>query len=327
MLRLRRFSNTDPPLLADLWQTRAGQRGLRQPLSVELLEQFVLGKLYFEPEGLVLALDDERPVGFAHAGFGPDSARTAAGSREGVTCVVMVRPGCDEAAVAAELLQHMEAYLLDRGATILYGGPHASLNPFYFGLYGATQSPGVLDSDTIGQQLYRTHGYDEVDRTLVFRRDLASFRPVVDRQQVQLRRQMIVEMQPDPAPRDWWEASLTCNLDVTRFEVKPRGAAHAVASATFHDIDRGPSAPTSRAAGLMDVAVDPSLQRKGVGTFLLGESFRRLLEIGITGIETHAPVSSPGLVQLLRKLGMVQIGEGTVFAKHVDPAARQRPQP
>ena len=70
MLTYRSFRNFDPPALTALWRSRAGQPGFVQPLSTDLFEQLVFAKLYFDYGGLVLAHDDGRLLGFAHAGFG-----------------------------------------------------------------------------------------------------------------------------------------------------------------------------------------------------------------------------------------------------------------
>ena len=51
---------------------------------------------------------------------------------------------------------------------MLYGGAVWPLDPFYLGLYGGSGLPGVLDSDTVARELYRLHGYDPIDRTLLF---------------------------------------------------------------------------------------------------------------------------------------------------------------
>jgi len=48
MITYRTFRNTDPPLLVSVWRSRAGQRGLMQPVSADLLEQLLFGKLYFD---------------------------------------------------------------------------------------------------------------------------------------------------------------------------------------------------------------------------------------------------------------------------------------
>ena len=121
MLTYRTFRNADPPVLSSLWRSRAGQPGLLQPVSPDLLEQLVFAKLYFDYAGLVLAYDDGQPVGFAHAGFGPNAAANWICTDVGVTCMVLVRPDCAEAEVAAGLLDRCEDYLRRRGATVFYG--------------------------------------------------------------------------------------------------------------------------------------------------------------------------------------------------------------
>ena len=72
MLRYRTFRNTDPPTVVGLWRSRGDQPGLVQPVSVDLFEQFVFGRLYFDYAGLVMAWDGQQPAGFAHAAFGPN---------------------------------------------------------------------------------------------------------------------------------------------------------------------------------------------------------------------------------------------------------------
>ena len=176
MLTYRTFRNSDPPVLTALWRSRAGQPGLLQPVSPDLLEQLVFAKLYFDYGGLLLAWDDGQPVGFAHAGFGPNADESWTSTEAGVTCVVLVRPGCAEAEVAAGLLDRCEEYLRRRGAKALYGGGLYPLNPFYVGLYGGSELPGVLDSDAIAREAFAARGYREVERTTILRRELTGSR-------------------------------------------------------------------------------------------------------------------------------------------------------
>ena len=176
LIQYRTFRNTDPPLLTELWRSCADRRSLVQPLTVADFEQFVLNKPYFDREGLWLAIEDDRPRGFVHAGFGPTDDESTLSSDLGVTSLVVVRPGVDEEQIAEGLLRHSEDYLRGRGAKVLYGGAVRPLNPFYLGLYGGSEQPGVLDSDKAAQQLFLSHGYREIDRTVVFERTLVDFR-------------------------------------------------------------------------------------------------------------------------------------------------------
>ena len=152
MLTYRTFRNTDPPAITALWRSRAGQPGLVQPVTVDLLEQLVFSRLYFDYGGLVLAYDDGQPLGFAHAGFGPNLAANWISTEAGVTCVVLTRPDCPAEEAAAGLLDRCEEHLRGRDATVLYGGGSAIMDPFYRGLYGGSDLPGVLDSDAVARQ-------------------------------------------------------------------------------------------------------------------------------------------------------------------------------
>ena len=114
MLTYRTFRNTDPPVLAALWRSRTGQPGLAQPVSTDLLEQLVFSRLFFDYGGLVLAYDDGQPMGFAHAGFGPNSEADWISPDAGVTCLIVTRPECPTEEVAAGLLGRCEEFLRGR---------------------------------------------------------------------------------------------------------------------------------------------------------------------------------------------------------------------
>jgi ribosomal protein S18 acetylase RimI-like enzyme len=318
MTVFRTFRNTDPPALVAIWRSCAGQPGLAQPVSVDRFEQSVFGKLYFDYEGLILAFDEDRPVGFAHAAFGPHPTWDRVATQTGVICLVLVRPDCAQADEVAEgLLQRCEAYLRRHRAAVVYGGAVRPVNPFYLGLYGRSELPGVLESDLVATDLYRSHGYREIDRTVLFRRRLDDFRPPVDRRQVQLRRQMSVNVMIDPPARHWWEACTTADFDLTRFEVTERGIVSVLASATFRGMEVNSRWAPARASGLLDVDVDPSHRRRGLATFLLAESFRQLARQGVATVEAQASQQNAPGVALCRKLGMEQVEQGVVFRKQI----------
>ena len=273
MLTFRTFRNTDPPLLNALWQSYVGQPGLWQPISPDLLEQLIFSRLYFDYGGLLLAFEEDRPVGFAHAGFGPNPEANWISTATGVTCVVLVRPDCDRQGVAAGLLDRSETYLRQRGATVLYGGGAAPFNPFYLGLYGDSTSPGILESDAVAREAFASGGYRESDRISLFRRVLTGRELLVDRRLMQVRRQTMVQMVPDAPTRTWWEACTFGQFDLTRFDLVPRGGGRAVATATFRNMEPIGAATLSRAVGLVDLNVDESVRRRGLATLLLSEAF------------------------------------------------------
>jgi GNAT superfamily N-acetyltransferase len=312
MLTYRTFRNTDPPAVAALWRSCAGRT---EPVSPDLLEQYVFSRLYFDYEGMILACDGDRPVGVAHAGFGPSEDEEAVATDLGTTCLVLARPDCDQADVAAGLLERCEAYLRDRGAKTLYGGGIRPLNPFYLGLYGGSELPGVLESDKVAHQAFSAHGYEEIDRTLVLQRDLATFEAPMERRQMQIRRQMIVEVAADFPSRTWWEACVTGEFDLTRFAVVPRTGGPPVAQATFRNMELAPSATPGRSVGLIDLVVDDSFRRRGVAIFVLSEAFRQFSRQGIARVEAQAMQHNIAALEMFRKLGFQQVDQGSVFRK------------
>lgn len=315
MLTYRTFRNTDPPLLSAVWRSCVGQPGLVQPVDPEVLEQFVFAKLYFDYQGLFVALEDGQAVGFAHAGFGSNDAATDISTELGTTCLLLVRPGCDESNVAAGLLERSEKYLRSKGSKVIYGGGIQPLNAYYLGLYGGSELPGVLESDRIAQQAYAARGYREIDRTLLFQRELANFEAMVDRRQMQVRRQMVVEVVMDPPPRTWWEACTLGMFELTRFALIPRTGGPAVASATFRNLDLVSSGVRPKSVGLIDVWVDESYRRRGLSVFLLSEAFRQFSREGVNSVEVQAMQHNLAALGLYHKLGFRQIGQGSVLRK------------
>ncbi len=315
MLTYRSFRNADPPLLTALWRSRAGLPGLMDPVSPDLLEQLVFAKPYFDYAGLILAFQGGSPVGFAHAGFGPNEQLSAVSFNLGVTSIVIVCPDCAEGEVAAGLLEQCEQYLRARGAKVLYGGGIQPLNPFYLGLYGGSELPGVLDSDVVARNLYQSHEYQEIERTRIAQVDLSRFEAVIDRSQMQIRRQMVVEETIDFPTRNWWEACTLGEFDLTRFEMVPRGGGPAVARAIFRSMEPAGTNSSGRRSGLIEFHVDSAYRRRGYAVFLLSEVFRQFARQGITTVEAQTMESNAPAINLYQKLGLKPIGEGRVYRK------------
>lgn len=303
-------------MLAAIWRSRREQAGLVQPVSPELLEQYVFAKLYFDYEGLILACqEDGQPVGFAHAGFGPTADENGVSTEAGTTCMILARHDCPEAEVAAGLLERSETYLRGRGAKVYYGGGIRPLHAFYFGLYGGSEMPGILETDRVAQQAYLGRGYEEIDRTLVMQLDLSTFEGSVDRQQMQIRRQMVVEVAIDPPSRNWWEACILGEFDLTRFSLVPRGGGQPVATAIFRTMELTPTSCPGRTVGLIELVVAESYRRRGLAIFLLTEAFRQFIRQGIGIVKAQAMQHNVAGLGMYRKLKFQQTGQGSVFRK------------
>ena len=315
MIRYRPFRNTDPPALAEIWNAQPPSRGRAQPISVDWLETQVFAKPYFDREGLIVAVDEARPVGFAHASFGAaDEARWYC-TQLGVVSMVMVHPGRWSSDVGATLLGHAEDYLRRRGAQVLYGGGIRPLNGFYLGLYGGSELPGVLDTDHWLQQLFQSRGYREIDRTLVFQRPLDGFRAPIDRRQVQIRRRTKVQAVIDPPPATWWDACTIGAFDRTQFTLNQRDGGPVMASATYWDMRPLADAWGRSAAGLFELHVAPKHRRQGLATFLLSDSFRQLHEAQVTLVEAQTMQRNTAAAGMYRKLGFEVVDQAAVYRK------------
>jgi ribosomal protein S18 acetylase RimI-like enzyme len=315
VIHYRSFRNTDVRALAEIWRTRAKERVLLQAMSAALFEELVLSKPYFDNAGLILALDDDAPVAFVHAGFGPSADGSTLSYERGVISMLIVRSEYRRQGIGQALLARAEEYLRSRGAKEIYGGGIRPLTPFYLGLYGGSELPGVLASDADALRRYQAAGFEEVDRCGVFHRDLASYRPLVDRSQMQIRRQQGVQVKVDPPCRSWWEGCTFGGFDRTRFELIPKTGGDPSAWLCVWSMEPLSATWGVRATGLYELWVDPSKRRQGLATFLMGEAFRQLSAEGIALMEAQAMMNDAPAIALLKKLGFKQVDEGVVFRK------------
>ncbi len=316
MVRFRHFRNTEPPHIAEIWRSQAGQPGLAQPVCVDLLEQHIFGKLYFDYEGLILAVDESgRALGFVHAAFGPAPARQWISPQTGIVAMLRLRPEAYTDDLAAALVAQAEAYLSARGAQEALGGGVQPCNPFYTGLYGGAELPGVLESDTAFSTALVLRGFRPDHRRLIFRRDLGEWPSPVDRRYHQFRRRLLVQVIVDPPPRDRWEALTSAEFELTRFELVPREGGPRLASLTIRELALGTACPMQRTAGVVELEVVPACRRQGLAGFLVSESLRILAGQGFQSIEVHTPEDNFAGLGLLQKFGFRQCGQGMVYRK------------
>jgi ribosomal protein S18 acetylase RimI-like enzyme len=313
--QFRPFRNSDPPRIVDIWRDQPAQRGVAQPVTAGILEQFIFSKPYFDPAGLILAFDADRPVGFVHAGFGANDEHTALSTDIGTTYQLMLRAEHRHLTVAGELLARAEAYLRGRGAQVIYAGGIRPLNGFYLGLYGGSELPGILAGDHLFNQACQQSGYREIDRVIVMLLELANFRPPIARNLRQLRREVASHETPGPKVRDWWDACTTGAFERIRFSLSRAGGGPTLADVWFWDVEPLSSAWGAPAAGMFDLEVPTENRRKGYGMYLLGEAFERLRTRGVMLVEAQTMQHNVPALALYQKLGFKKVDEGVVYRK------------
>ncbi|MCC6492224.1 MAG: GNAT family N-acetyltransferase [Pirellulales bacterium] len=310
--RFRPFRNSDPPDLAAIWRSQPAQRGVLQAMSAPLLEYGVFSKMHFDPAGLIVATRDDRPCGFAHAGFGPSDDERAVDTALGTTLVLMLEGGGRDGSLADDLLKASEAYLRGRGAGVIYAGGVNPLNSFYLGLYGGSEIPGVLQSDGVFLDACLRGGYRELDYVRILQCDLARVRPLVSRELRAIKRTTQLVERIDPPPRSWWEACVWGSLQRDVFSLVDKSQT-VVATASFWDMQPLSAGWGMSSAGLFELYVEPSLRRRGYASYLIGEAIRVLRRRGVATIEAQTMGTNQAAGAFYAKLGFTEIDHGVVL--------------
>jgi ribosomal protein S18 acetylase RimI-like enzyme len=313
LISFRSFLNTDPPLLVEVWRRQKRFRGLADRVSGATLEELVFSKPYFDPAGLILAVNGDQPLGFVHAGFGPNRERQDLDNSTGVISALRVVENADSEEVARGLLERALAYLSERGAKVVYAGSAFPFAPYYLGLYGGSRVPGVLDDDLSARRGLLAAGFDKSDEILIFQRHLAGYRTLVDRQQMAVRRQYHMNSNTDPDSSNWWDACTLGSTLRTRFSLSDRKSNDEVAVVTFWDMQPLASCWGVTAMGLYDLQVNAEARRCGLGTFLVCESLRALSQQGISLVEAQVRQADAIACNMFQKLGFAQVGSGHIF--------------
>jgi ribosomal protein S18 acetylase RimI-like enzyme len=223
--------------------------------------------------------------------------------------------GDDAESVARGLVEHCEAYLREHGSQLIYGGGMYPINPFYLGLYGGSELPGVLKSDASFTAAIQEAGYTESDRCTILQLQLDGFRPIVNRQQLQVRRNSRLETTFDPPSRNWWEACTNVDAERLRFDLFLADQGDPRAGVTFWNMELFYRRQGQRTFGLTELHVDEPLRRHGYAIFLISEAIKQLAAFGVSSIEVQTMHRNRPALELYTKLGFVEIDEGVVYRR------------
>jgi GNAT superfamily N-acetyltransferase len=308
------FRNDDPPRLADAWRAADLGPAALQPMTSAALEDAVFSKPYFDRRGLIVAREEGRLVGFAHAGFGPDATGQTLDPSTGTTMLVVVPMHERQVEIEDGLLARCEAYLRERGAMTILGGCTPDEGGFYLGLYGGSNMPGVLDSSPRMRAIFERNGYSVATRIAVLRRPLAGFRPPVNRLQIAIRRATTLRVIDEPHRRSWWEAATTTGVALRRYELLGDGEA-LLGSTSVWDMQPLATSWGLVIAGLMRVEIEGTRRRQGLASYLVAETLHDLAEEGVSVIEAHVDEDNGPAMSLFEKLGFRATDHGTVYCR------------
>jgi ribosomal protein S18 acetylase RimI-like enzyme len=313
----RRFLNTDPPALADVWNESHTARGSFPLRTPALLERWVFSKPYFDPEGLIVAVEDgDKSVqGYALAGFGPNAELNALDYSQGVICSVAVRPSTARKHLGADLVHKCEEYLTRRGATTLRAGPVWPYCPFGFGLYGGTNCPGFLASDPAADPFFRSLGYEPAGTTLVFHKKLDAPLSVADARFGLLRKRYETQVMRAAGVPSWWHDCVWGTLDPVEFRMVDKLTNVIAGRAIVWELEGYGWRWGFPAAGVLDIQVREDLRRQGLAKLLLSQILRFLQDQFFGICELHASSTDEALVGLCRAATMEHVDTGTTYIK------------
>ncbi len=315
MVQYRSFRNTDPPSLVEIWNDSFTGRGAAKLRHASLLERHVFAKPYFDPAGLIVADEEGKAVGFVHAAFGPNQRETLVSKSTGTICALAVRGSHRHHGVGTELLNRAEAYLKERGAQNLHAGMMRPLTPFYFGLYGGADLPGILASDNGASGFLEANGYKPWDTVLVFQRTLEQPVNIADGRFANLRRRFDVRILPRIAVGSWWQECVLGLIEPVEFRLEEKLTGKQVARATAWEMEVFSSTWNQPTVGILDVTVRDEMRRQGLGKFLLAQVLRYLQDQYFGLAEVHTLDQSQGSAALFGSVGFTQVDTGRLYRK------------
>ncbi len=306
MITCRPFLNTDPSALVNVWQQQKRLRGMAQGIDAALLEELVFSRPWFEAAGLHIGFRDGEAAGFSHAGFAslPDGSDLDLATGI-ISQLRLVNPDGDPE-LAGTLIEASLDYLRGRGARHCYAGSHFPWSPFYLGIYGGSRVPGVLADDVAMFRPLEAAGFQVTRQVGIFHRELAGYRPLVDRKLISLKRQYDFVTEHDPPPSNWWEACSLGSAWRIRFTLVNHSTQQIMAAVTYWEMQPIAHSWGARAAGMYDLQVTDSARRTGLATCLINESLRSIAQEGIGLVETQTPLDDERTSGCFAKLGFVQ---------------------
>lgn len=314
VIHYRAYRNPDSPDVVEAWNASFSGRRVVPVRLATVLEYFTFAKPYFDPQGLILALDDNKPIGLVHAGFGPAADGKSTDPAVGVICALGVAPSHRRQGIGAELLRRAEEYLKGRGAKELYAGPLAPRNPFTFGLYGGCNSPGFLASDVLARPFFEKHGYQVAETAGLFQRPLARAYLPPDPRFGAIRQQYDVIASPYHGA-GWWRECVFGPIETVEYRMQQKQQGPVVARCLLWDMETFHQSWGEACVGMLELSVQPGFRRQGLAKYLLSQILRHLRDQPFHLFEAIADPNDAAARGLLQGLEFQQVDVGYCYRR------------
>ncbi|MBL8889432.1 MAG: GNAT family N-acetyltransferase [Planctomycetaceae bacterium] len=314
-MQFRSFENSDTPLICDLWRQHSNLRGKYHGLNPAVFERVVLSKTYFDPQSVFLALENGAAVGLVHVAFGISENQQGLDYQKGVIAQLLLRGGDQPPEVATKLLEMGETYLREHGSSHVEFGGYFPLSPFYLGLYGGSRFVGMLADDQRVRLALGAAGYEAYGSVVINHWRLGDFRQVIDRQQLMISRSYVLENVSDSHPQTWLQA---CHYDAIAqkfFQLKEKRTGEVAGQIAFWEMDPLVENWGQNGVGLVELSVLPQFRRKGLATYMVGESLRQLKQGGFGLVEIQHLETDNVVKSLCKKLEFKPIDSTVLWRK------------
>ncbi len=315
MIEYKAFRNTDPPGITEVWNSAFIGRGAYPLRNASIFDETLFNKIYFDPAGLIVAVEDGFILGFIHAGFGPNADQTALNHEIGVISAIAVKNGFLRLGIGRQLLNRAEEYLRAKGAKQILAGGLKPNNPYYFGIYGGSDSPGFLLSDEAAQPFFLANGYKIAKRCIVTQRVVDAPLQVADPRFTFFKRRFEFEVVPRMKAETWWQVCQWGEIEPVECRLVEKET-NLVASRAYYwemtEYGRKWNAPT---VGLLDLEVMENFRAQGIGKYLLYQVLRHLQEQFFQIVEMQVPDDNLEALHLFEKLGFECVDEGYSYEK------------
>lgn len=298
MTTIRSFQNNDLPSMRDVWLDHWLAVGIASAINVAQLEQAIVSRLFFDPELLLVAVNDQTPIAWSHTIVAENSATIAA---------VCTCQGND-VSIAERLIVESIQRLRSRGVDQIHAGVVRDDVFGYAGLDPIGHGVGILLQDFVTTSALRETGFRPVQELSQHIAQTACFRPPVSREALHLRRTASTRS-ARTLPRSARSAAGLSHIDVERFELVDRdGAILAETDFWFSD----PEAEVLRpSAAILDLGpIHSRGELSSAESYLIAAVMQSLDGRSVQSIETVIDAERKTLSEQLQKICFEAAGAG-----------------
>jgi hypothetical protein len=313
---IRSFLNTDTPALAKIWNShhQSVQSLAACPLSV--WDSCILSKPFFRADELCVATDDlGHLVGFVHFGFIGDSSLQTISQTDAAIHKICIVPGPGEDQVAFELIAHALDQLQRRGAVSALAIGAGDRSAYYLGIGDGDNLMGVLAKDTKTQRWLTSAGFVPVRPTECWELELLSFRPPMDRLQIQARRTCTIGRMLDEDYEHWWTSTVLGHCEQIRFHLMLKNPATLSGLLTCWFPEPSLVGVDSSIVRLLLPDAPEIEDSREQFVYLVAESLRQLQQDRKRLVRAVVSADQQQSINLLQRLGFRSVEHGLLFEK------------